>query len=161
MISDQFNPEETNQAVVRRLYDECLNQGKFEVADQIIAPDFISPGPEGGTGPAGFKKIAGSLRTGFPDIQFTIHEVVAENDRVALRWTWEGTHRGTFMNIAPTGKQVQQEAIVMFRLAEGKITELKAQVDRLGFLQQLGVLPALPVITRTPAKRPEPEPAKA
>lgn len=151
MATPQFNPEETNKAVVRRIYDECFNQNRLEVADQIFAPDFISPGPDGGTGPAGFKTIASRLLAGFPGLQFTLHEVVAEQDRVAVRWTWAGTHLGSFMNIPATGKPVRQEAIVMFRLAGGKITELKAQVDRLGFLQQLGVIPALPGLAGVPA----------
>lgn len=141
MNPSQLNLEETNQAAVRRLYDECLNQGKFEAADQFISPAFTGLGPDGGAGPAGFKAVVTRLRTGFPDIHFTLHDLFAANNRVALRWTWEGTHRGPFMNFPPTEKRVRQEGIVLYRFEGGQVVEARVQFDRLGFLQQLGILP--------------------
>ena len=150
MNSHELNEEETNKNVVRRIYQECLNEGKLEVAEQMIAPGFVSPGPDGGTGPEAFKTTASRLRNAFPDIHFNLQDLTAENDRVALRWTWEGTHLGAFMRFPPTGKRVRQEAQVMYRLAAGKIVSAVIQVDRLGFLQQLGVLPEIPGILGAP-----------
>lgn len=138
------NLQDANKAAVLRLYDECLNQGKFEAADCLISSRFIVPGPEGGTGPEGFKANTARLRAGFPDVHFTIHDLIAEDERVAVYWAWEGTHRGTFANIPATGKRVQQEGMVMYRFAAGKVISARLIFDRLGVFQQLGVLPALP-----------------
>lgn len=140
----ELNIQEANKAAILRLYDECLNQGKFEAADHLISSRFIVPGPEGGIGPEGFKANAARLRGGFPDVQFTIHDLIAENDRVAVYWAWEGTHRGTFANISATGKRVRQEGMVMYRFAAGKVVSARLIFDRLGVFQQLGAAPILP-----------------
>lgn len=134
--------EVANRAVVTRLYDEAFNQGKLEIADQLISPGFIVPGPNGGgTGPEGFKANARQLLNGFPDIHFTVHDLIAENDRVAVYWTWAGTHQGAFATIPPTGKPVRQEGMVMYRFENGKVAEAKVLFDRLGVFQQLGTFP--------------------
>src|SRR5690348_16340912 len=121
MNNDELNTEEANRAIVRRLYEECFNQGRFELIDRVISPGLVTPGPNPGTGPEGFKANAMRLISGFPDVQFTLHHLISENDRVAVYWTWEGTHRGAFANIAPTGKRVQQEGMVMYRFEGGKV----------------------------------------
>lgn len=144
MTIPKFNhdTEEANRTAVARLYSEAFNQGKLEIADQLISPDFTVPGPNGGgTGPEGFKANARQLLAGFPDIHFTVHDLVAENDRVAVYWTWMGTHRGTFAAIPPTGKPVRQEGMVMYRFEDGKVAEAKVLFDRLGVFQQLGTFP--------------------
>jgi steroid delta-isomerase-like uncharacterized protein len=149
----EIDTEKANKAAVRRLYDECLNQGKFEAADVMIAPGFIAPGPDGGAGPAGFKSNAMRLRTAFPDVHFTLHDLIAENDCVALHWTWEGTHRGTFANIPATGKRARQEGMVMYHFEAGKVAAAKLIFDRLGVFQQLD---ALPELAGVPAVTPQP-----
>jgi steroid delta-isomerase-like uncharacterized protein len=145
MSKIQMNNEETNKASLRRLYNECLNEGKFEAAHELISLKFAIPSPTGGTGPESFKAFTKILRTAFPDIHFTVHEIVAEGERVALRWTWAGTHKAPFMNIPATQRRVTQEAVVIYRFESGMVVELNAQVDRLGFFQQLGVLPEMAV----------------
>lgn len=137
---------ETNKAAVRRLYEECINQGKFEIADELIAPEFITPGSDGDTGPAGFKANVARLRTGFPDVLFTLHNLLAEKDQVALYWTWEATHQGAFAGIPATGKPVRQEGMVIYRFKAGKAVAAKLVFDRLGVFQQLGVTPGLPAV---------------
>jgi steroid delta-isomerase-like uncharacterized protein len=143
MTTRSLNHEEANKAAVLRLYLECFNQGKLDAADQLISPqlNFVAPGPAGPAGPEGFKANVARLRGSFPDLRFTVNELVAENDRVAVYWTWEGTHQNTFVNIPPTGKRVQQEGMVLYHFADGKAVKARAQFDRLGVFQQLGVNP--------------------
>lgn len=149
--SQQNTIEEANKATVRRLYEECLNQGRFEVANEAISEAFVQPGPEGGRGPEGFKTNALRLRSGFPDVQFSIHELIAEGGKVALYWSWEATHRGVFANIPATGKRVRQEGMVMYYFETGKVVNMKVIFDRLGIFQQLEVSPTFP-IARTSAQ---------
>jgi steroid delta-isomerase-like uncharacterized protein len=141
MSSEKLNLEEANRATVARLYDECINQGKLDVADQIFSPGFVITGPNSGSGPEGYKALVRNLVAGFPDIHFTVHNLVAENDHVAVYWTWDGTHRGPFAAVPPTGKRVHQEGMVMYRFESGKIADAKVLVDRLSVLQQLGTVP--------------------
>ena len=81
------------------------------------------------------------LRGAFPDWYATTEELMAEEKRVAERWTGRGTHRGTFQGIAPTGRQVTVPGTVFYRFASGKITEFHGQCDGLTLMQQLGVIP--------------------
>jgi steroid delta-isomerase-like uncharacterized protein len=149
MNHPKLNAQEDNKSTVRRLYDECFNQQKYAVADQFIAPGWVNPGPDGGTGPNGFKANAARLLTAFPDVQFTVHDLIAENDLVAVHWTWEGTHRGPFNNIPPTNRRVRQEGMVMYRFDGGKVADSKVIFDRLGVFQQLGVMPQKPGASTT------------
>lgn len=140
-INTEINTNEANKAAVRRLYDECFNQGLFQAADDIIAPEFIVPGPGGGAGAEGFKANVLRLRAAFPDVHFTIHKIIAENEHVALCWTWEGTHSDVFANIPATGKHVHQEGMVLYRFENGQVAEAKLMFGLLGVFQQLGILP--------------------
>jgi steroid delta-isomerase-like uncharacterized protein len=88
---------------------------------------------------AGFR----AYRQAFPDVAATLHELVAQGDQVAVRYTLEGTHQGPFAGVPGTGKRVTLSGIAIFRLAEGRITEGWGCADFLGFFQQLGVLPAV------------------
>jgi predicted ester cyclase len=83
------------------------------------------------------------LRQGFPDLRFIIQDMVAEGSRVVVRWTSQGTHRGMFAGTAPTGRQVSNEGIGIYRVEDGKIVESWSQVDRLGVLQQIGAVPTI------------------
>jgi steroid delta-isomerase-like uncharacterized protein len=85
-----------------------------------------------------------SPRTGFPDIQFSIEQLIAEADRVAIRWTWQATHTGAFRGIPPTGKHVTNSGIAIYQLADHKIVRNWVETDRLGALQQLGTIPRPP-----------------
>jgi steroid delta-isomerase-like uncharacterized protein len=134
---------EDNKSIVRRWFD-VLETGKLDMADDVIAPDFIvhdSSMPEA-KGPEGMKQRARLLRTAFPDIKYTFGEWVTEGDKVATHWTLRGTHKGAFRDIAPTGKQVAVTGTVIFRLANGKIQESWVNWDALGLMEQLGAFPA-------------------
>lgn len=130
---------EDNKRLVRALYEECINTGALEKLDRYIADEYA--GARGGTGPSGYAATVLPLRQGFPDIRFTVEDLVAEADRVAVRWTWTGTHTGTFNGIPPTGKTVKNDGTVVYRLKDGRIVSSWLQVDRLGVLQQLGLVP--------------------
>jgi predicted ester cyclase len=137
--SAPMSPTETNTAAVRRLYEECINLGRSDGYADLIAPDLAQP--DGSRGPAAFAANVDALRAGFPDIRFTIEDLVAEGDRVAVRWTWTGTHKGTFRGFAPTGKAVHNSGIVIYRFANGRAVSASLETDRLGALQQIGAIP--------------------
>ena len=88
------------------------------------------------------KHFFAMLHSGFPGFQSTIEELLSEEDKVALRFTFHGTHQGEFMGIPPTGKEVTMPGIDLLRIADGKIVEMWNQEDVLGMMQQLGAIPA-------------------
>jgi steroid delta-isomerase-like uncharacterized protein len=92
-------------------------------------------------GVEGEKQTVAMYRTVFPDLRFTMEEVIGEGDRAVVRWTARGTHRGALMGVAPTGKHMVITGISILRVAHGKIAEHRLNWDTLGMLQQLGVVP--------------------
>ena len=134
---------EENKAIARRLFGEGINEGNLSVADELVAPDFINHNPARGATPdrEGLKQYVTMLRSAFPDLHGTIEDQIAEGDKVVLRMTFRGTHRGKLMGIPPTGKELAVIAIGIFRFAGGKIVERWAITDELGMMQQLGVIP--------------------
>jgi len=135
---------EENKALVRRTYEEVLNNGDLDVADELYAREYVytSPGSPELRGPEGFKQLVRMLRGAFPDLRFTPEELIAEGDSVVSRWTGRGTHQGEFKGISPTGKQVTVTGMVIHRLANGKFVEDREELDALGLLQQLGAIPS-------------------
>ena len=134
---------ESNEKIIRRLFQECIDGNEPELFGELIAEEYV--GPRGDTGPAAFREPIDRMRTAFPDIRFVIEEVMADGDRVALRWSWSGTHRGPFVGVAPTNHHVVNDAIGIFRLRDGKVVAASLQTDRLGFWQQIGLARDLPV----------------
>jgi len=135
---------ETNKLVMRRFL-EFINTASEKLAQELISPDaiFHVPGrPEPMRGPAGYLAIIGMMRGGFPDIQWTLEEMVAEGDKVAARFTMRGTHRGAFFGVPPTGKTITVQATNFYRLSGGQFVEEHGQPDLLGLLQQIGAVPA-------------------
>jgi steroid delta-isomerase-like uncharacterized protein len=134
---------EANKAIFRRYFEEVLNAGNLEVVDELIARTYVSHYPTGydfGGGPKGVKQIVTAVRAGFPDVHFTVEDVLAEGDKVVGRWTFRGTHQGDFMGILPTGRKVSVMGIAIYRIARGKIIEAWVAWDSLGLMQQLGAL---------------------
>ena len=136
---------EDNKAQLRRIYEECFNQGNLATADELVAPDArdTSPGIPPGiptTGPDGLKGIVSLLRSAFPDLQVTIDEIIAEGDMVVARATFTGTHRGNFQGIQPTGKRVNWGAIDIVHLRNGQFVSHYGLQDALGVLQQVGAI---------------------
>ena len=135
---------EANVAVARRVFDDLFSQGKFDAADEIYAPNHTSHDPQapGINGAAAMKHYIGAFRSAFPDLHLMIADEIAEGDKIVTRVTARGTHQGSFMGIAPTGKHAVVTGIVIDRFANGKTVEAWNNLDDLGLLQQLGVIPA-------------------
>ena len=133
---------EQNKANARRLVDR-INQGDLAVIDDLCAPNHVSHNPPLIThGLEEYKQTFSMLLTAFPDLHFSIEDQLAEGDRVATRYAWSGTHAGTLMGILPTGKHVTVTGISISHWVDGKSDEVWTNLDSLGLLQQLGVVPA-------------------
>jgi steroid delta-isomerase-like uncharacterized protein len=132
-----------NKAVVRRQYEEGLNRRNLGIMSECLTADYVhhmpmSPEPLG-LGP--FEEMLNGFLAAFPDMQVTLEDLVAEGDRVAARTSFRGTHRGEFMGIPATGKQVAFTGNDIYRIVDGRIAEEWAQFDALGLMQQLGAVP--------------------
>lgn len=130
---------EQNKLTIRKLYEEILNTGKWELLDPIIADDFI--GIQGQKGPLAFAETVRGLRQGFPDIQWTVEDLIAEGDKVVVRWSWKATHSGSFRGFAPTHKALTDHAIAIYQFRDQQVVQAWLETDRLGFLQQIGLIP--------------------
>ena len=133
MSSDQ------NKATIHKLYEEILNEGQWERLAPIIAEDYV--GVNNQKGPAAFAATIKGLRQGFPDIKWTVEDLVAEGDKVVVRWSWQGTHSNTFTGFQPTHKSLNNHAIAIYQFRDNQIIQTWLESDRLGFLQQIGVIP--------------------
>ena len=135
---------EANKLTMQR-FVEFINTASETLAEELISPNaiFHVPGnPEPMRGPAGYLAIIGMMRGGFPDIQWTLEETVAEGDKVAARFMMRGTHQGTFFGVPPTGKKIAVQAMNIYRLSNSKFVEERGQPDMLGLLQQIGAVPS-------------------
>ena len=133
-----------NIAVVRRLIDEVWNQQAFDVLDDLFAADAIiseSGVPFPIRVPLCAKEGIGAACAAFPDIRVAIEDIVAANDKVVVRWSSHGTHRGEMQGIPPTNRPITMTGMAIYRFADGKIVEEWMNTDMLGMLRQLGVIP--------------------
>jgi len=135
---------EENKAVVRRFFEELVSTDNLAVADELLSPGFRfyfagSPDP---MDLAHYEEFLMARRAAFPDRRFVVDDMIAEGDKVSARFTMRGTHKGEFRGIAPSGKEVTMTGIDMIRLAEGKMVEDRVEVDQIGMMQQLGVIPS-------------------
>lgn len=129
-----------NKEKIRQLYEQSLNKNNLSLLAGIISPDYTGGG--GKKGAAAFEAPIALLIKAFPDIQWKIEDLVAEDDKVMIRWTWQGTHTGQFQQHAATGRAVSNDGMAVYIFRDGKVIDAQVQTDRLGFLQQLNVLPA-------------------
>ncbi len=150
---------EQNKDVVRRFYEELWNNRQVNLADELIAAECVTyqlrSGVEAGAvtrGPEAIKHHVEEWLTGFPDLRFTVEQMIAEGDQVVTRSVMRGTHTGTWLGLAPTGKRVSIRMMVMQRIENGKIAEDWVLVESLGLLQQLGLVPATQEILAKAAK---------
>jgi predicted ester cyclase len=134
---------EDNKAIYRRFVEEVVNQGHFNVVDELYAPDYVDhaapPGAPGGL--MGVKMIMGMFRTAFPDVHFTIIQMVAEGDMVATFVTGEGTNNGPFMGRPASGKHAKWNSTGFFRVKDGRIVEHWGVPDLLAIMSQIGAIP--------------------
>ena len=136
---------EQNKALARQMMDETFNRGNISKVDEYVAPDFIEheilpPGMPSGR--EGVKQMIAMLHSAFPDFQTTIEDIVAEGDKVVIRQTWSGTHRGEFMGVPASGNEVNIKGMTMLTMtADGKCAEAWGVMDMMGLMQQIGALP--------------------
>ena len=121
---------EENKALARRWFQAC-NDRDLAAEEAARAAEFVAhvPGAPAPLDGAGWASFLAAFFAGFPDFRLEIEEVLAEGDRVAVRWTFRGTHGGEFLGIAPTGRPVRMAAIEVNRVADGKIAEHWGAVD--------------------------------
>ncbi len=132
---------EEHKAVVRRFLEEVINQHDAEAIDRIMVPDLKTTFPSPIPGREGFKQGIRGFLDAFPDIHVTAEDYLVDGERVATRGSWRGTHRGDFLGVPATGKEVQVAYIDIWRVENGLIVENWVQMDFLGLMQQLGALP--------------------
>lgn len=121
-----------NKQTVRTLYEQVLSEHRVDLVDALFAP--ASPAA------SEFRAAVVDLIGGFPDIRYSLLDLVGEGDRVAARWQWTGTFSAPFRNFTPTHAAVSDTGIAIFTFSEGRIASVELQTDRLGFLQQLGLV---------------------
>jgi len=134
---------EANKFAMRR-FTEFINTADQKLGEELIAADarFWVPGQRDSMrGLAGYMNVLGMMRSGFPDVQWSLEETIAEGDRIAARFTMRGTHDGTFFGFPATGRKIEVRAMNFYRLAGGKFVEEYGQPDLLGLLQQIGAVP--------------------
>ncbi|MGH3313419.1 MAG: ester cyclase [Streptomyces sp.] len=137
----------SNTATLNRFHS-AMNSGAPETIskaiDEFVAPDllFHAPVSMGATGAEALKRVWEVLLRAFPDIHVAVEETITEGDKVLVRNTVTGTHRGEYRGLPPTGKTVTYSEIFIFRFAGGRIAEIRGVVDVLAQLRQLGALPS-------------------
>jgi steroid delta-isomerase-like uncharacterized protein len=136
---------EQNELVARRIGEELFNQGNWSVADELIALNAVDHNEPPGTDcREHFKRVATMLRSAFPDLHMHVEDVIAEEEKIALRITVSGTHTGpgAFAGLPPSGKRFQIQQMRFARFANGQMTESWAVIDMFAWMQQLGAIPA-------------------
>jgi steroid delta-isomerase-like uncharacterized protein len=133
-----------NKALVRRLFEQGMNERKTEIFNECVAPNFVNhdlPGPA--PGPEGFLQSFGMFEAAFPDLQVHLDEVLAaEDDKVITRSRWTGTHEGEFMGVPASGASVEVKFIDIWQIENGLLAESWVRMDFLGLMQQVGAVPS-------------------
>jgi steroid delta-isomerase-like uncharacterized protein len=139
------NQTKRNKEIVQRFVKEVWNEGKLDVADEVLAANYIehpsTPNdakPAEPHGPDVMKRFVQMFRSAFPDMIFTIEHMVAEGDKVAVHLVGRGTHEGELHGLPPTGKRVAIGGAAIHRIEDNKIVETYQVVDRLSLREQLG-----------------------
>jgi|SRR5215216_1097271 len=131
-----------NKVIAYRILDEVFSQGNLSKIDELFSPDITVHDPD--------KELRGReqvergltlLRRAFPDLYYTVEDMIAEDDKVVVRFTGRGTHQGEFRGVSPTGKAMSYTGIVILRFVESRLVDYWAVSDALGIFQQLGVYP--------------------
>ena len=133
---------EENKAIVRRYLEEAWIKGNLNILDELMAPNYARylPGQATPLDREGQKLRIAAFRAAMPDLEFLIEDLFSEGDRVGFRVKISGTHQGTFLGVAPTGKRLVATAIDIARLANGKIVEHWGEMDMAGLMRQLGLI---------------------
>ena len=134
---------EESKVIVRRFWG-VWEEGNIDLVDELLAPDYVnhSPAtPDQPTDPEGIKAVVGMFRGAMPDLRVIIEDMIAEGDKVVVRYTIEGTHEGELFGVPPTGQRLSIKSISVERVSDGKIREHWRITDSFDMMQQLGVIP--------------------
>ena len=136
--------EQENKALVRRYYDEVFNERKVGLVDELAVEDYLEhdPFPGQGDGRADLRARVQLILAAMNPLRFSIEDMVAEGDRVVVRWVQQGKQTGSFMGIPPSGADYTFAGIDIHRLRDGRMAEHWHVVDLFALLQQLGAIPA-------------------
>jgi predicted ester cyclase len=128
-----------NKELVRRFYREVYVDWNMALVDEVVSPGFTSHDwPEGATGPQAFRDYYAAIRSAVPDARYEVDDLIAEADRVVVRWRLCGTHEGEFGGIAPTGRAITLKGIAIYRIDAGKLMERWVVSDLHGLLEEIG-----------------------
>jgi steroid delta-isomerase-like uncharacterized protein len=132
---------EQNKTLARRWFEDLFSRGNLDAANEILSAEFVDHlTHEDERGLEELKHYVGIYRNAFPDIQDIVEDIVAEGDKVVVRWMSSGTHQGEFMGVAPTGRHVTFTGMRLFRIADNKIVESWVNIDERGLQEQLGAV---------------------
>ena len=131
---------EENKALVRHAF-ELMNRKELDTFFQLLDTGYVAHYAIGDFSLEQAKQFETMYFAAFPDAIATIEDILAEGDKVAIRVTWRGTHKGEFMNITPTGNKIEMTNTLIFRIAVDKLAENWATINELRLMQQLGVIP--------------------
>jgi steroid delta-isomerase-like uncharacterized protein len=134
---------EESKVIVRRFWG-VWEEGNIDLVDELLAPDYVnhSPAtPDQPTDPEGIKAVVGMFRGAMPDLRVIIEDMIAEGDKVVVRYTIEGTHERELFGVPPTGQRLSIKSISVERVSDGKIREHWRITDSLDMMQQLGAIP--------------------
>jgi predicted ester cyclase len=128
-----------NKRLVRRFYKEVYVDWNMTLVDEVVSPQFISHDwPEGGpTGPRAFRDYYAAIRSAVPDARYEVDDLIAEGDRVVVRWRLLGTHKGDFRGIPPTGRPIALKGIAIYRVEGDKLMERWVVSDLHGLLEEI------------------------
>ena len=134
-----------NKAVIQRYFDEIWNAKSEEAIDELASPKFYFTIPTHGPayGPEGMKAEVKMIHTAFPDVHFSVEDMFADDERVAVRWVARGTHLGPFLGNKPTGRRFWIEGIGSYRVENGQMVENLVNEDSLNLLVQIGAIPPM------------------
>ena len=135
---------EKKRAVARRVFEEIFNQGKFEVADEIYAKDFVNHGVTREIGLNEDQAAARGWRSAFPDLKMKVDKALVDGDYVTVLWSGEGTNTGEGNGLPATGKKLKGRGITIWRISGGTIREEWSEFDQMRIMQQLGLMPVPP-----------------
>jgi steroid delta-isomerase-like uncharacterized protein len=132
---------EQNKAIARRAFEKILSQGRFELASELYAKDFVNHGIHRNASLEEDQAALKGWHQAFPDVSIVPEKLIAEADLVTIFWIARGTNTGTGNGLPATGKKAELAGITIWRIVDGKIKEEWSAFDQLSMMQQLGLLP--------------------
>jgi steroid delta-isomerase-like uncharacterized protein len=136
--------QEQNKALAKRAFEELLSKGRFELAEQLYAKDFVNHGIHRDISLEEDQAALKGWHQAFPDLSIVPEKLIADGDQVAVYWIARGTNTGTGNGLPATGKKAEQSGITIWRIVDGKIKEEWSAFDQLALMQQLGLLDQKP-----------------